>query len=101
VNYKLSALAKADLRNIYMFSLSEFGEAISDNYLESLYAVFETLARHPGIGLTPDFETDKAVRKFPALKHVIYYCIAPAGIEIRRLFHGSREIDEFDIRPFE
>jgi len=100
VNYRLSAEAKSDLRTIFIYSLKEYGEVRSDKYLEALYAIFETISQNPEIGLSPDFQTRNDVRKFPSLKHVIYYVITPKEIEIRRIFHGSREIDDLDMRPF-
>jgi len=71
VTYRLSALAKSDLRNVYLYSLHEFGENVADTYLEALYDIFETLSRNREMGLRPDFGAPENVRKFPALKHVI------------------------------
>ena len=86
---------------MYIYSLREFGESVADKYLEALCDIFETLSRNREMGLRPDFDAPDTVRKFPALKHVIYYSIAPAEIEIRRIFHGSREVDDLDISRFE
>lgn len=101
MSYKFTELAKSDLRAIYIYSLRQFGEPAADKYLAGLYAMFEAIGRNPRMGQKPDFDTDHNIEKFPAFKHVIYYSIASDNITIRRIFHGSREIDDWDIAPFE
>lgn len=100
-SYRLSAEAKSDLRDIYGYSFSNFGEAQADKYIESLYAVFEAIGNNPEIGLLPKFDTDAKVRKFPALNHVVFYRIATNEVEIRRIFHSSRNIKDLDMKFFQ
>ncbi len=101
MKYKLSAEAKIDLRNIYFYSLHEYGEKRADSYVSSLYGIFDMIGDNHEIGIYPDFKTRKDVRKFPALKHVIYYVTGEIQPEIRRIFHSSREINEIDMGSFQ
>jgi plasmid stabilization system protein ParE len=101
VKYKISEEATLDLKLIYLYSLKEFGENKADEYIESLFNVFDMIGNNNEIGLTPDFKTKSNVRKFPALKHVVYYSIDANFPNIRRIFHSSKEINDSEIRPFQ
>jgi len=100
-SYRVSADAKSDLRDIYRYSFKNHGEAQADKYLESLYDVFDTIGNNPEIGLLPKFDTDSQLRKFPALKHIIFYKISISEVEIRRIFHSSRDIKNLDMKYFQ
>jgi len=101
VKFVLSAEARLDLRDIYLYSFYEFGEKRADSYVSSLYDIFDMIGHNPEIGIKPDFKIRNDVRRFPALKHVIYYVTGEEKPEIRRIFHSSREINEIEMGSFQ
>lgn len=46
-NYKVTEAAKEDLRRIYNYGVSQFGEIQADNYFDSLFERFEQIAENP------------------------------------------------------
>ncbi len=46
-SYKLSAMAKEDLRRIYTYGYSEFGEEQADLYFHGFFQRFENIANNP------------------------------------------------------
>lgn len=101
MSYKFSAKAKTDLQNIYLYSLREFGELKADKFPQSLFSMCDIISQNPDMGLMPDFETHPDVRKFPSLGYVFYYLVNSDITEVRRITHGSREIDDFDLGIFQ
>jgi toxin ParE1/3/4 len=61
--------------------LAEFDRAIDD------------LARFPGMGPARD-EIKPGLRSYPVGSYLLLYRIVPGGIEVVRVFHGMRDIDE-------
>jgi toxin ParE1/3/4 len=61
-------------------------------FLDSLENRFHLLAASPGIGrLRPDLGT--GIQGFPVDDYVIFYRQLAAGIEVVRVLHGARDID--------
>jgi toxin ParE1/3/4 len=50
------------------------------------------LAGHPNLGRSRD-ELEEGIRSFPVGKYVIFYRVIPAGVEIVRVLHGSRDLN--------
>jgi toxin ParE1/3/4 len=82
--------ANADLAEIWEF-IADDSEARADAFLEAIDKKFATLADNPNIGRARD-ELKKGVRSFPVGKYVIFYRLAPGGIEIVRVLHAARDV---------
>ena len=101
MKYKLSAEAISDLKQIYYYTLSNFGEAQADRYLSRLHETFDMLCRDPGAGKTAEFEKLIQFRKMLSDSHFIYYEICKDFIGISRVLHSTKDVNEFNMRPFQ
>jgi toxin ParE1/3/4 len=46
-SYRLSLEAKEDIKRIYLYGYEEFGEALADEYYQSLFNAFDKIAENP------------------------------------------------------
>jgi len=92
VIYVLSAEAELDLVDIYDYSVSQWGEAQADVYLDGLYGAFENLTRFPKRGRLRN-DLDLNVRSVLYRSHIAFYTEVAEGIAIVRVLHQSRDID--------
>ena len=84
----LTVLARDDLKTIYRYSFTVFGEAQAERYTRDLYARFGLLAEFPGIGTLARIGAIECL-KFASGSHVIYYRRSHRGIVVGRILHGA------------
>jgi len=71
---------------IWLYSLTEWGAQQTDRYIDDLTAAFEFLAESPKAGtLCENIRAE--YRKYPVVRHVVYYRDTDYGIEIIRVLH--------------
>lgn len=87
---RLSALAEADLADIWFFVAQDNATA-ADRLIDLLYRKCRMLAGSPGLGVERP-ELAPAVRSFPVGNYVIFYRQTKTGIEIARVLSGRRDI---------
>lgn len=90
--YALRELAVADLEAIWVYTVEQWGVEQAERYLKSLFACFEDLAENPQLGRQRD-EVKAGYRSFPQGRHVVFYVIVPAGIEVIGIVHQSADVD--------
>jgi len=73
-----------------------FGQA--ERYLKSLFGCFEDLAENPQLGRQRD-EVKAGYRSFPQGRHVVFYVVVPAGIEVIGIVHQSADVETHLGRP--
>ena len=83
-SYKLSLMAKADLREIYRYGLFEHGEKQADRYYADFFARFEQIAENPLLYPAVDHIHERYRRGVCGV-HAIYYRIENDTVEIMRL----------------
>ncbi len=104
-NYRLSALAEADLKEIAATAISRWGTTQARAYLAELDKTLQLLALQPELGRQRD-EIAPGARSFPCGKHILFYRFAssdgirPEGIEVARVLHQRMDVlhqfhDEF------
>lgn len=98
-NFELTESARQDLKEIWTF-LAEFSYSSADQTLEGLAKKFKLLAENPKLGRTHD-EYIVNLRSFPHKKYVIFYFPIENGVEIYRIFHGARNIEDLFEEFFE
>jgi toxin ParE1/3/4 len=83
-----------------VIDLWEIADYIAQNNLSAavdfLAEVDEVIARlsdFPGLGPGRD-ELHAGLRSFPIGNYVLFYRRIPGGVEIVRVFHGARDLDE-------
>jgi toxin ParE1/3/4 len=90
--YALRDLAAADLEAIWVYTVEQWGVEQAERYLKSLFACFEDLAENPQLGRQRD-EVKAGYRSFPQGRHVVFYLVVPAGIEVIGIVHQSADVD--------
>jgi toxin ParE1/3/4 len=88
--YRLSRKADDDLKQVYLYSFGNFGEARADLYSLELTACFQLLAEQPRLGRARPGRIE-AFRVFFHGSHIIAYRIAAADILIQRVLDGRRD----------
>ena len=82
----IKAAARAELRNIYEFSVAEFGTRVAETYLTGLRSAFDRILEFPGIGpVYPDVVPE--VRSLAYRSHRIFYQLDGDLILIVRVLH--------------
>ena len=90
--YALRKLAVDDLEAIWVYTVEQWGVEQAERYLTSLFACFEDLAENPQLGRQRD-EVKEGYRSFPQGRHVVFYLIVPAGIDVIGIVHQSADVD--------
>lgn len=84
--------ALADLAEIWAY-IADDSTKNADAFAGLIDEKFHALARQPGMGRARP-ELGKSLRSFPVGRYVIFYLPLPKGVEIVRVLHGARDIEE-------
>jgi len=90
--YALRKLAVDDLEAIWVYTVEQWGVEQAEGYLTSLFSCFEDLAENPQLGRQRD-EVKAGYRSFPQGRHVVFYLVVPAGIEVIGIVHQSADVE--------
>ena len=90
--YALRELALADLEAIWVYTVEQWGIEQAERYLKSLFTCFEDLAENPQLDRQRD-EVKAGCRSFPQGRHVVFYLVVPAGIEVIGIVHQSADVE--------
>jgi toxin ParE1/3/4 len=86
----IKAVARAELRSIYDFSVAEFGTLVAEAYLTGLRQAFDRILEFPRIGsVFPDVVPE--VRVFSYRSHRIFYQIDRDMVLVVRVLHSRRD----------
>jgi toxin ParE1/3/4 len=88
--YRLSRAAGADIVDIYLHGVEEFGTAQAEHYAAGLKACFEMLADNPHLARERE-ELRQRPRAFRYKAHLIFYHAEAGGILILRIRHGRED----------
>ena len=92
-SFQLTGKAKADLKDIALFTTRRWGKERRNIYLKQFDDLFWLLAENPDIGKTCD-EIREGYRKFPQGSHVIFYRqLDSQQIRIIRILHKSMDVN--------
>ena len=84
--YDLTRAAKADLQEIWLYTVDQWGEQQADRYLHQLEQCCERLIDHPELGKARD-DLRSGFRSIPEGSHMIIYRHYHNRIEIVRILH--------------
>ena len=90
--YKLTPKARRDLSSIYNYIADESSDSRADNYLRKLKGTLQTLADSPGMGTPRDY-TPPGVLAFPKDSYMIFYLKQAPDVEIVRVLHAARDLE--------
>ena len=97
--FRVSRRAQLDLLEIAAFTLEKWGADQMERYLRELDERFGFIADNRGIGKSID-RIAPGFRQFPQGSHVIFYrMVADDDVEIVRVLHKRRMVDDFDLMP--
>ncbi|MFD2231344.1 type II toxin-antitoxin system RelE/ParE family toxin [Alkalimarinus sediminis] len=86
----IAPAAKADLKEIYLYGLRQWGQAQSDSYLENLKDHFWSLTEQPLMGIERP-ELLPGARSLPIESHTLFYRVSTNTVEIIRVLHGRQD----------
>jgi len=86
-DYRVRPRARADLEDIWRYTVETWGQEQADAYLTEIFAGFDRLARNPKLGRDAG-EIRAGYSRYPAGKHMIFYRQAKRGfVDIVRVLH--------------
>lgn len=89
---ELSPEAQEDLIEIWSY-IAQFSEEAADKIIDAIYHKADLLARSPYLGKERS-ELHPGLRSFVIEKYVLFYRPIDNGIEVVRVLHGARDIDQ-------
>jgi toxin ParE1/3/4 len=91
--FKLTTLAKADLKDIALYTQRSWGREQRNIYLKQFDDAFWLLGKSPEVGKCCD-DLKEGYRKFPQGSHVIFYKkVCDQEILIVRILHKSMDVN--------
>lgn len=91
-NVKISAFAESDLREIWAY-VAENNPSAADKLLKELLQKIRLLADNPELGKERS-EIVVNLRSLPVRKYIVFYSLNEDAVEIYRVLHASRNIEE-------
>lgn len=88
---RISPRAREDLIEIWSY-IADDSVTNADAFIEKLYEAIEGLGRHPGSGRHRE-ELAPGIQSFPFGRYIIFYRAVTNSIEIVRVLHGARDIE--------
>jgi len=96
-DYKLTHAAKHDLKEIWRYTFERWGEQQAEKYVLQFEKRFNDLVNTPYLGRSrPDIQKD--YRSFSEGKHIIFYRVTGAIIEIIGIPHVSMDVKSHLLR---
>ena len=91
-SYEITAEAENDLLDIWHY-IARDSDVTADRFLDRLHEKFSALARNPRMGRArPELRRD--LRSFPYAAYLILFRIVDDGLEIVRVVHAARNLDD-------
>lgn len=94
INYKLTAIAQKDIREIGKYTTSHWGKSKAISYIKALYERFDWITQYPHLGRERN-EIKPSVMSYQENSHVIFYRIEDNGsISILRVLHSRMDFKQ-------
>lgn len=88
---RITPRASEDLIEIWSYIAAD-SVANADAFIDKLCETMQVLSRQPGSGRHRD-ELASGIRSFPFGRYIVFYRAVTSGIEIVRVLHGARDIE--------
>ena len=88
---RISPRASEDLTEIWSY-IADDSVANADAFIDKLFETMQVLSRQPGSGRHRE-ELASGIQSFPFGRYIIFYRVVTSGIEIVRVLHGARDIE--------
>lgn len=83
--------AEADLADIWIHGVANWGNDQAERYADSLFALFDLLAAYPEMARERE-EFTPPVRIHPVGSHLVIYRSEGQGVEIIRILHAHQNL---------
>jgi toxin ParE1/3/4 len=90
--YKLTPAAREHLKDIWDYSVEQWGSPRTEKYLLEIQTVLEQLGGNPDLGRHRP-EVREGYDSFPVGSHVVFYLKARNHIQIIGVLHGRMDVD--------
>lgn len=90
--YRIAPDAEDDLDAISQY-IARDNPPAALRWLDRVTELFERLAEQPGMGRARD-DLRAGVRSFPHGEYLLFYTPNPDGIDVVRVIHGARKLDD-------
>ena len=91
----LAPRAEEDLDDLWVYIATESGsEPTATRVLRSVADALLLIAKFPHLGRSRDLDLKSGYRSFPVNNYVIFYRIRPGVVQVIRILHGSRDVQE-------
>ena len=84
--YRLAPKAREDMEAVWLYSLKQWGTRQTERYIDDLTEAFGFLAENSKAGTACE-NIRTGYRKYPVIRHVVYYCETTYGLEVIRVLH--------------
>ncbi len=91
-NAVFSSFAESDLKNIFSY-IAESNTDSAKKFIKALMQKFKLLTENPKLGRSQD-KLIFNLRSFPYKNYTIFYFPNETGVEIYRVFHGARDVED-------
>ena len=88
---RLSAEARDDLDEIWLYLAREATISIADRQIDAITARFVLLSTWPLVGRARD-DLRSGLRSFPVGRYSIFYRVRHGEVVVLRVLHGSRDV---------
>ena len=89
--FRISPRAHEDLIEIWSY-IADDSVTNADAFIDRLYETMESLGRNPGSGRHRE-ELAMGIQSFPFGRYLIFYRALTNSVEIVRVLHGARDIE--------
>lgn len=89
---RLTEQAEEDVLDIWEYIAGDNIQA-ADRLIDRFGEMYQRLARSPGMGVRQE-QYRPGLRCFPVGKYVIFYSVADDYVEIYRVLHGARRLED-------
>lgn len=86
----IAPTAKTDLKDIYQYGLRQWGQTLSESYLENVKEQLWMLTEQPKIGIERS-ELLLGIRSLPIESHTLFYRVTSDTVEIIRVLHSRQD----------
>ena len=89
---RILPLAISDLMEIWSY-IADDSETNADAFIDELYDTMSNLGHQPAMGRERE-ELAPGIRSFPVRRYVIFYRHVSSAVEVVRVLHGARDLQE-------
>ncbi len=89
--YRIRQLAAQDLERIWLYTFEQWGAEQADRYIRAIFSRLTWLAEHPRLGKPRD-DIKPGYFCFPEGRHLIFYTLTSAGIDVIGIPHQSMDV---------